>query len=199
MRHDKWLSTTSNVFAQNNLYRFALVVLCIGLVVNSVLTYKAVKFQRVILIPPQLTGTIEFVNGQPTDRYIEDMARRISNLAMTYSPATARSNFDRLLALYDPEVYPQAAQSWYNLASRVEEVRVTNVFHLHKIVLDASKHRVELSGERIQWAEDKLTEKGPRAYVVDYVIKDGTFAVTSILEKGQASLPPASQTQGEGS
>ena len=198
MRHDKWLSTASNVFAHNKLYRFALVVLSIGLVVNSALTYKAVKFQRVILIPPQLTGTIEFVNGQPTDRYIEDMARRLSNLALTYSPATVRGNFDRLLALYDPEAYPTASQSWYNLASRVEEVKVTNVFHLHKIVLDTGKSRIELIGERIQWAEDKLTEKGPRTYVVDYVVRDGSFAVTSILEKGQAALPPAGQTKGEG-
>jgi len=198
MRHDKWLSTTSNVFAQNTLYRFALVVLCGGLVVNSVLTYQAVKFQRVILIPPQLTGTIEFVNGQPSDRYVEDMARRISNLALTYSPATVRSNFDRLLALYDPAAYPQAAQSWYNLASRIEEVKVTNVFHLQKVLLDPGKNRIELAGERSQWAEDKLTEKGARAYVIDYLIRDGTFAVTSILEKGQADLPKADPAKGEG-
>lgn len=196
MRHDKWLSTTSRVFAQNNLFRFALVVVCCGLVFNSWMTYKAVKFQRVILVPPQMNSRIELINGQPTDQYIEDMARRISTLALTYSPATARINFDRLLALYDTEAYPVASQSWYNLASRVEEVKVTNVFHLRKVIVDSEKQRIELIGERTQWADDKMTEKGPRAYVVDYLIKDGTFSVTSILEKGQAAQLPAESQKG---
>lgn len=196
MRHDKWLSTTSRVFAQNNLFRFALVVVCSGLVFNSWMTYKAVKFQRVILVPPQMNSKIELINGQPTDQYIEDMARRISTLALTYSPATARINFDRLLALYDTEAYPVASQSWYNLASRVEEVKVTNVFHLRKVIVDSEKQRIELIGERTQWADDKMTEKGPRAYVVDYLIKDGTFSVTSILEKGQAAQLPAESQKG---
>lgn len=196
MRHDKWLSTTSRVFAQNNLFRFALVVVCCGLVFNSWMTYKAVKFQRVILVPPQMNSRIELINGQPTDQYIEDMARRISTLALTYSPATARINFDRLLALYDTEAYPVASQSWYNLASRVEEVKVTNVFHLRKVIVDSEKKRIELIGERTQWADDKMTEKGPRAYVVDYLIKDGTFSVTSILEKGQAAQLPAESQKG---
>lgn len=187
MNHNRWIPTASKVFAQNNLFKFALVVVCCALVINSILTYKAVQYQRVILIPPQMTSQIELVNGQPTNQYIEDMARRISSLALTYSPATARINFDRLLALYDPESYPQASQSWYNLASRIEEVKVTNVFHLRKIMVDSEKRRIELIGERTQWADDKITERGPRSYVVDYLLKDGTFAVTSILEKGQAA------------
>ena len=76
-----------------------------------------------------------------------------------------------------------------------------DVGHVHRKIREDLPEglRIELIGERIQWAEDKLTEKGPRTYVVDYVVRDGSFAVTSILEKGQASLPPASQTQGEGS
>jgi conjugal transfer pilus assembly protein TraE len=196
MEHKKWLSTASNVFAQNRLYRFSLVVLCCGLVFNSFMTYRAVQYQRVILVPPHMNEKVEFIDGQPTDRYVEDMARRISALALTYSPATVRINFDRLLALYEPEAYPVASQNWYNLASRVEEVKVTNVFHLRRVLVDPEKHRIELVGERTQWADDKVMEKGERKYVVDYVIKAGTFAITSILEKGQLQDAVADNQKG---
>ena len=112
-----------------------IIVLALTVIFNSFMVYRAVKYQRVVLIPPKMTGTVEFVQGKPTDGYIKDISRRIVSLAATYSPPTARTQFEELLSYYAPEAYPEASKAWYSLASRVEESQVSSVFYLEKINL----------------------------------------------------------------
>jgi len=72
MRTSVYLQKAGNLFLENRLLKFVMVVLSIAAVVNSFLVLRAIKYQRVILIPPQLTGSIEFVQGKPTDGYLRD-------------------------------------------------------------------------------------------------------------------------------
>ena len=86
MQTKVFLQQTSNLFTENRLLKFVIVVLALAVGVNSFMVSRAVRNQRVILIPPKLTGTIEFVAGKPSDQYIRDLARRLASLAATYSP-----------------------------------------------------------------------------------------------------------------
>ena len=178
-----FLQKTSNLFTENRLLKFVIVVLGLTVVVNSFLVNRAIKYQRVILIPPKLSGNIEFVEGKPSDQYIRDMARRIVGLAATYSPATSRSQFNELLALYAPEEYPGAAKAWYALAGRVEESQVSNVFYLRNLILDNAEQRLEIIGDRRQFAEDKLIDAAPKNYEVRYRLDSGRFYLLSFMEK----------------
>lgn len=183
MRMNIFLQKTSNLFTENRLLKFVIVVLGIAVVINSMLVNRAIRYQRVILIPPKLTGNIEFVEGKPSDRYIRDLARRMVSLAATYSPATARNQFDEFLAFYAPEAYPEAAQAWYALAGRVEESQVSTVFYLRNLVLDSKDRRLEFSGDQRQFAEDRLIESGRKTYEARYRIEDGRFYLTAFAEK----------------
>lgn len=183
MRMNIFMQKTSNLFTENRLLKFVIVVLAMAVVVNSFLVTRAIKYQRVILIPPNLSGEIEFVEGKPSDRYIRDMARRIAGLAATYSPATARSQFDELLALYAPEEYPVAAKAWYALAGRVEESQVSNVFYLRNLIVDHAGQRLEMIGDRRQFAEDRLIDSAPKTYEARYRLEDGRFHLLSFMEK----------------
>ena len=185
MRTDTFLQKTSNLFTENRLLKFVISVLALAVVVNSFLVSKAIKYQRIILIPPKLTGTVEFVQGRPSDQYIRDMARRIVSLATTYSPATARSQFSELLSLYAPEAYPQASKAWYALAGRVEESHVSNVFYSKNLILDSSDNQLEIIGERKQFTDDKLLDTIRKTYVARYRLEDGRFYLLSFMEKLQ--------------
>lgn len=180
-----FLQKTSNLFVENRLLKFVVVVLAGATIVNSVMVHKALRYQRTILIPPTMTGTIEFVEGRPTEQYLRDIARRIASLAATYSPATARGQFDELLAFYAPEKYPNVAKEWYSLASRIEETLVTSVFYLRKISI-GEKH-MEISGDYMQFADEQRIESGPKTYIIEYEIRDGRFYMLSFREKETAS------------
>ena len=181
MNTDIFLQKTSNLFAQNRLLKFTITILALAVIFNSFMVYRSVKYQRVVLIPPTMTGTVEFIQGKPTDLYIKDISRRIVNLAATYSPPTARPQFEELLAYFAPEAYPQASQSWYSLASRVEESQVSSVFYLEKI--GVSEDFIEIFGNFKQYAGDSLLENSSKTYLIDYRLQDGRFYIISFKEK----------------
>lgn len=181
MNANIFLQKTSNLFAQNRLLKFTIAILALTVIFNSAMVYRAVNYQRVVLIPPAMTGSVEFIQGKPSDSYIRDISRRIISLAATYSPPTARSQFEELLAYFAPEAYPQASQSWYSLASRVEESQVSSVFYLQKI--GVTEDFIEIFGNFKQYAGDTLLENTSKTYLIDYRLQDGRFYIVSLKEK----------------
>ena len=181
MKAEIFLQKTSNLFAQNRLLKFTIAILALTVIFNSAMVYRAVKYQRVVLIPPTMTGTVEFIQGKPSDAYISDISRRIVNLAATYSPPTARRQFEELLAFFAPEAYPQASNSWYSLASRVEESQVSSVFYLEKIGI--AENSIEIFGNFKQYAGDTLLENTSKTYLIDYRLQEGRFYIVSFKEK----------------
>lgn len=182
MRTNVYLQKAGNLFLENRLLKFVVVVMALAVAFNSLLVLRAVKYQRIVLIPPQLTGTIEFVQGRPTDTYIRDLTRRIINLGATYSPATARGQFDELLELYAPESYPAASTTWYTLAGRIEESKASTVFYLEHIKI-TKNDIIEVSGTSRQFAGDTPIETKPETFVIDYRIEDGRFYILAFSKK----------------
>ena len=181
MKADIFVQKTSNLFVENRLLKFAVGAMAVAVCFNSLMVYRAVKYQRVVLIPPAMTGTIEFVQGKPTEAYIKDMSRKIVNLAATYSPSTARGQFDDLLSLYTSEAYPEASKSWYSLAGRIEESQVSSTFYMEKITL--GEGTIEMFGNLVQFAGDTKLEKTAKTFVVAYRIRDGRFEISEFKEK----------------
>ncbi len=182
MNMKKYIQSTSNVFANNRLLKFAVVVIAVAGIFNSFMVYRAVSYQKVILIPPKMTGTIEFVKGKPTDKYIWDMARVITSLAETYSPATARAQFNELLEYYSPDKYPKASVGWYSLASRIEESQVCSIFYLESIKLKKDTS-VEIFGEQRQFVGDTSIFRQSKTFVMSYRIDKGRFYLLDFKEK----------------
>jgi conjugal transfer pilus assembly protein TraE len=181
MKADIFVQKSSNLFVENRLLKFAIGAMAVAVCFNSLMVYRAVKYQRVVLIPPAMTGTIEFVQGKPTEAYIKDMSRKIVNLATTYSPPTARGQFDDLLSLYTSEAYPEASKSWYSLAGRIEESQVSSTFYLEKITI--GNGTIEMFGNLAQFAGDTKLEKSAKTFVVAYRIRDGRFEISEFKEK----------------
>jgi len=187
VKAELYVQKASGLFASNRLLRFVVLVLTGASVFNSFMVYRAVKYQTTILIPPHMTGTVEFVHGKPTDQYIHDIATRLASLAATYSPPTARRQFEELLFFFTAEAYPEAAKSWYSLAGRIEESKVSSVFYVEKV--SVKNNGIEIFGNLRQYADTALIENISRTYRIDYQVRDGRFEVISFKEK--------SSTEGE--
>ncbi len=181
MKTDVFIQKTSNLFVENRLLKSVIVVLAFAVSFNSFMVYRAVKYQRVVLIPPTMTGTVEFVQGKPTDTYLRDVSRRITTLATSYSPPTARAQFEELLSYYAPESYPDASRLWYSLASRVEESQVSSVFYLEKIKI--GEDFIEIFGNLKQFAGNTPLDNTSKTYIIRYRLQDGRFYALSFKEK----------------
>lgn len=187
-----FLQKTSNLFVENRLLKFLAIVQAIAWIYCFNMAYDATKYVHTILLPQKVTSAIEYVNGKPNEKYIKQIARDIVGLGLTYSPPVARAQFDELLGLYSPEVYPQALKTWYSLADRIENAKVTSIFFLSKIEpladINEDTHAFVMSGDEKKYAETTLTENGPKSYRVEYKIDHGKFQVISLQEKNQYAI-----------
>ena len=186
MRLDLYMQKSSNLFGENRLLKICLIIITIITIYNSVMISRALRYTRTILVPPNMVRQVEFVEGKPTDEYVKQIGRSLANLGLTYSPATARSQFGDLLKYYAPVAYPEAYKMWYTLASRVEDARVSQVFFLRGMKLNTHTNEIEISGEKKQYTDEKMVQGDEFAkYIITYQITDGKFEVLTFLDKSQ--------------
>ncbi len=181
MKLELFTSKMSNLFMENRLLKFVVAVMATTLVFNSFMVYRAVKYQRVIIVPPKLTASVEFVHGKPNDAYVKDLVRNISSLATTYTPAIARKQFEELLSYYAPEAYPEGSKAWYSLAGMVEDAKTSSVFFTESINL--KNDTAELFGTLKQYTGDTLFLGETRTYIIQYRFVDGRFQIISFRQK----------------
>jgi conjugal transfer pilus assembly protein TraE len=181
MKLDIYASKMNNLFSENRLLKFFITMLSVAVIFNSFQVYRAVKYQRVVIIPPKYEENIEFINGKPTSEYINAMARRIAGLAMTYTPATARRQFDELIAYYAPEAFPEGSKAWYSLAGNIEDARTSSVFFIDGIT--AKGDAVEIFGTLKQFTGDTQFLGETRTYRLEYRFANGRFQILSYRQK----------------
>jgi conjugal transfer pilus assembly protein TraE len=191
MKLSLFLQKSSNIFAENRLLKFAVIVIGIATVVNAAMTFRALNYQRTVIIPPVLNSRIEITGDRASEEYVKAFSRYIAALSFSYSPGTVKPQFDELLALYAPEAFPEGKRVLYELADRVITTRVTSVFFMGRLYVDGGKNQIEMSGQKRQYVDDRKVEDVTKTYLVDYRISDGRFQIMRISEKEETSSQAA--------
>ncbi len=187
MKLNLFLQKSSNVVAENRLLKFVVVVIGIAAVINTFMTCRALNYQRTVIVPPVLKSRIEITGDRASEEYIKAFSRYIAALAFSYSPGGVKAQFDELLALYAPDVFPEGKRLLYELADRVITTRVTSVFFISKLYVDGEKSQIELQGQRRLYVDDRKVEDLLKTYLIDYRISDGRFQIMKISEKEETN------------
>ena len=183
MEMNRYMEQRNNLFVSNKLLKCAVVVIGLGLVVNALVTYSLSKRARTIIVPPVVTTRFELSGYRLSDEYVKLMTRYIIGLAANYTPTTARSNFDELLSLYDPDSHGMGKKTLYKLADTVETAHVTGSFFIQKITIDENKRQILVEGQKRLTANEQKVEEGQETYVIDYGNNNGRFAITNLSRK----------------
>ena len=187
MKLNLFLQKSSNVVAENRLLKFVVVVIGIAAVINTFMTCRALNYQRTVIVPPVLKSRIEITGDRASEEYIKAFSRYIAALAFSYSPGGVKAQFDELLALYAPDVFPEGKRLLYELADRVITTRVTSVFFISKLYVGGEKSQIELQGQRRLYVDDRKVEDLLKTYLIDYRISDGRFQIMKISEKEETN------------
>ncbi|RMG69973.1 MAG: type IV conjugative transfer system protein TraE [Nitrospirae bacterium] len=182
MKLDLYLNRTSNVFAENRLLKFVVIVIGIVTLYNTVIIKQALNYQRTILVPPVITKQLEIQGDNASDEYIRQMTQYIIDLALIYTPANAKNRFEELLTFYTPESYPQAKETFLSLLEKIKIAQISNVFYIQKMELDRAGEEVTIMGLRRRFVHDAMNDKSA-TYILKYRIQDGRFMVVSIAEE----------------
>lgn len=183
MKIDIFLDKHLNIKAENKLLKFFVVLIGIIQIVNIAWNYSITKSTKTIIIPSGLTSKLEISSNEMSEETIKQYTRYILGLVANYSPATVRSQFDELLTFYHPDSFAEAKVTLYSLAEDIEKAKVSSSFYIQKITLDSSKHTVEVSGTKRQYANEiKLKDKN-ETYLIEYTINNGKFMIRKIYLK----------------
>ena len=183
MNLDIFLQKSSNIFAENRLLKFVVVALGIAVVINTAGLFMALNSQRVILIPPTINSKISVSGDKASDEYLKEFTRYILNLALTYNPVNARSQFSELLAVYDPAEFQASRKELYELADKIEFTKASSAFYIHAIVNDTEKRRLEITGTKRTYLVDQKAEDTLKVYLIDYRFDNGKFILKRLYEK----------------
>ncbi|AEH45786.1 sex pilus assembly/synthesis protein [Thermodesulfatator indicus DSM 15286] len=183
MKYDVFLNRTANLIGENRLLKFVIVVLAISNIIFGFLTFRAVSYQKVVLIPIGLKNPIELTGDYLSEAYVLEMARMIFDLAFNYSPATIKAQYELLLTMWDPETYPRYRRKFSAIEDEAQTGKLVSVFipqsiqhdPKRKIIRATGKHVLLLEGEKV--AESKMAE-----FAFTYRIRAGRLFIKDMGE-----------------
>jgi len=185
MKADIYLHKTSNLFLENLLLKFAVVVMGIAVVLGSWFTHSTVRDQKVIIVPPGLNAKIEVGGSVADENYLRLFSRYVIDLFLTYTPANARKQFEEILTVTHPTVYADMKGQLYDLVENIESAGITSAFHIEEVKSISGKkgRALEVKGAVRQFYKDTMVGDIRKTFIVRYRIDSGRFSITSIKEK----------------
>lgn len=190
MKLSNYLNDKAKHKGENRLLKFTILVIGIVTLLNTGIMLKALSYQRVVIVPPGLQEKTTIQGNKLDEIYVSTFVRYISSLAFSYTPATARRQFDELLLHFDPTAYPRGKTTFYNLAEKVADTQVTQEFYLNKITVNTETKKIEIDGTRRQYIDDRKVEDGKKNYYIDYRILNGRFYIMAIAESVAEGVSP---------
>lgn len=176
-------SKAANTFAENRMLKFTILVLLAAVLILSACVVTAMNKERVILVPPVINSKVVITGDHANEDYLREFSRYIVNLALTYNPANARSQFSELLAVYDPAGFPNARKDLYELADKIENTRASSAFHIQTMTNNPEKNQVEVLGAKMTYIGDMKADIVQASYILEYRFDNGKFILTRLYEK----------------
>lgn len=183
MNLDLFLKKSDNLFAENRLLKFVIVLMTIAVCFSFLSVNKALNHQQTIIIPPNFDKKIEVKGDTVNDDYIKMFTRYTLGLLLNYTPKSIQSNFFDLLSLATPELYPELQKNLLKIQDNVDKLSVCSMYYPSGITIDREKSLITVSGRRIQYANLSKIEESQRNYYLKYEIVNGRFYVSNIQEK----------------
>lgn len=176
-------SKAANTFAENRMLKFTILVLLAAVLILSVCVVTTMNKERVILVPPVINSKVMITGDSASEDYLREFTRYIVNLALTYNPVNARSQFSELLAVYDPAGFPNARKELYELADKIENTRASSAFHIQSMMNNPDKNQVEVLGAKMTYIGEMKADIVQATYILEYRFDNGKFILTRLYEK----------------
>ena len=199
MRYNVFLNRTANLVGENRLLKFAIVVIALSNVIFGFLTFRAVSYQKVVLIPLSLKNPVELTGDHLSESYILEMARMIFDLAFNYSPATVKSQYELLLTMWDPETYSKYRRKFSALEDEAQIGKLVSVFIPQSIQHDPKRHIIRATGKRVLLLEgEKVAESKAAEFAFTYRIRAGRLFVRDLGEWSEVkeTVPAGTEEKG---
>ena len=182
MQLNSFINKTANLKAENRLLKFTVAIIGIVSVVSAILSYSALKYQKIVILPPVVDKRIMISGNNVNDDYVRLFSRYTMGLLLNYTPHTFRGQSNELLRLITPEFYNAFNGKLTVMADNIERLLVSSVFYPQKLSINQDKKTVTITGLRQQYSHNSPIEDKQKKYVIRYKIINGRFYIDDIKE-----------------
>jgi conjugal transfer pilus assembly protein TraE len=180
----RYLEERENLRASNRFLKFLVIVIGGAILFNSFLIFYLWKEQKIVVVPPVYSDKLFIVGSDASDEYLYSMGSFISFLMLTYTPGTARAQFNHFLKFCSPEAFAKFKVQLYSLVDKIATVQVSSSFFPQKIVINRAEKVIEVTGLLNQWsANQQFITNEAKTYRIKYRIQNGFFMVDDFVEK----------------
>lgn len=184
MKFDRYVSSVSNIFINNRLLKFVVIVLALMQAVSYVELSRIDENRRTVIIPVGLTETVEVGNGHADETYLSAMGVYIATLAYSTTPRSVEGQYKMLLTLLTPEAYKSYAENYQSEALSHVKNEVTRNMRITGIAMkDGAAPAIEVSMIINKYIFKDLVEPDKQVRLtIGYKIEYGRFVVTELKE-----------------
>jgi len=175
-----YLQKTSNLFGENRLLKFAIMIIGITTIINTVMLTTVSQKEKIVLIPPTL-GSDLFVTGKDaSDEYIRGITRYIMSLYLNYSSISIRGQIEDLMALYEPKSFAQNEGKFTQFINDIVRSRLASSYYIMKVSINRDKQIIIVDGLRKQHMHEKVVYSEKEKYEIYYKFNDSKFLIRKI-------------------
>ena len=179
-----YFKQVDNVFAESRLLKFLFLVMAVVTVLNYQTAKNATNDRRTVVIPLVASGEIWVTGNTVSEDYLVAMARIITSAVGTYTAASARKQFNEVLALIHPSRHDAVRKRLMELTEEIKKFPSVSSMVTwvggNPVEKTSDKIIVHALKSRIVNGDTTRTEK--RKFIIEYKVENGRFWVMNLGE-----------------
>ena len=183
MRKEAYIDKCSKTFAQNRLLSTVCLFFGIAVVISSLVSYSALKYHTVVMIPNHLASKVEISSNAADDEYIKSFTYDVMHYALNFNPGTVQYNNERLLTFVNPSIYPDFKSTLDGMRANIMKLSISSIFYPGRITVDPKLKSIEVLGVKRQWSNNSKIFDNNATYQIKYSIVDGRIYIEDFKEK----------------
>lgn len=176
----RYVSTASNIFAENRLLKFVIFMLFLTLMFLVYQNNKIAKSYKIVLVPPNLNQKVTVYNDMIDDKYAEAMGFYIANLLFSFNSRSIDVQYDTVFGMLDSGIDKKITEEMRTAKLKYKENNIDSILRIESIKIDPSAKIIKVIGEIQKYVFEKPLQKEKLNLNIYYKIENGLFYITNI-------------------
>jgi conjugal transfer pilus assembly protein TraE len=177
MKKVKFFETMANKNEENNLLRFVVVILTMGLLLEGLLMAYMRKNERTVVVPSYLDRKFYVEGNKASTEYIEMMAKYSVELITNFTPDTVKERVNEFMRFISPAVYKDVSTSLLVMVDEATTYKISQYFIPQKMVMQ--DNNIQIIGLLRKYTQDKELLVAKAEYRMKFNIEQGRFVIAS--------------------
>lgn len=177
MNKTKFFESMANKNDENNLLRFVVVILTVGLLLEGLLMVYMRKNERTVIVPSYLDRKFYVEGNKASNEYIEMMSKYSVELITNFTPDTIKERVNEFMRFVSPTVYKDVSTSLLVMVDEATTYKISQYFIPQRMVMQ--DNNIQIIGLLRKYTQDKELLVAKAEYKMKFYIEQGRFVIAS--------------------